>query len=275
MKTANRKWDLNRIFYPFLPISLILSGFAWLAWQRQWSWGWGSLGLLAFFIFDNLGVQLGVHKLMSHRSWQASPFVTRLLAFFAVLSGQGSPLVWVAIHSGIHHKVYDQPQDLHSPIHGKFYAFISWYWRCDTSKINFLNAKEFLRDKMLVFLHDNHLVILMCYWLMLGLWREEAFIYLGLLPAALSITFAGFVNSFLHSTGPITKIIFMKYQNFPSDSTYNSWWLGLVTMGLGLHNNHHHLTQGPYYETRWFEFDPSRLFIPILRSRSLTKNPSQ
>jgi fatty-acid desaturase len=259
--------DSNRILYPWivvlpafflLPVYFILTGvhFPWIL-----------ASLLAFFCFDNLGVQIGVHKLLCHRSFQTSVGIRRTLAVLSVFSGQGSPLVWVAVHTGNHHPHADSAKDLHSPIHGWFYAFIAWYWRCDTSLINFRYCREYLRDKGLVFVHRYHAWILLAYWVALLTAGIRPFIYLGLMPAAMSVTLAGFVNAGMHSRGGLLGKLFMKYQNYEGDSTFNSVWLGALTMGLGLHNNHHQSPSRLYYDLKWYEVDFSRWIIPLIKVR--------
>ena len=84
---------LNNFLYPWvalvplvllIPI-LIFSGV-------DISWKWCAASVFAFFLFDNLGVQIGVHKLMAHQSFETSDFVKRFLAFLSTLSGHGSPI---------------------------------------------------------------------------------------------------------------------------------------------------------------------------------------
>ena len=267
-----KKPDLNRILYPFLPLALcVLLPLVFVS-RLEMSVSWIVSSFSAFVLFDNFGIQIGVHKLMSHRAFRASRLTTRILALLSIFSGQGSPLVWVAIHAGNHHKYYDGPRDIHSPIHGKFFAFIAWYWRCDTSKISFLPAKEYLKDPVLVFLHRHHLLILVSYWAVLLLPGINYLFYLGIVPAIMSISLAGFVNAFMHSDGAVSRVFFLKYKNFSGDTTYNSWWLGLLTMGLGLHNNHHQKPNSAVYSQRWFEIDLSRYVIPILKLRDPDEN---
>lgn len=267
MHSTNRnltQLDLNRMLYPWiaiLPIVVIVPAF--IVYHKPTVSQCFAV-LMAFFIYDNLGVQLGVHKLMAHRAFNARRWVTRVLAFLSILSGQGSPLVWVAIHVGNHHPNYESEKDLHSPRQGWWYAFLSWYWRVDTNKINFRPARGYFADRVLVILHRYHAVILAVYWLTLSLIGIETLVFVGLLPAALSILCAGLVNANLHAKPRSWEFLLRKYQNYPGDSTYNSVLLGFLTMGLGLHNNHHADPSAPFYDQRWFEVDLSRWLIPIL-----------
>lgn len=260
--------NLNSLLYPWaalIPIFVLMPIHFLIT--RNFDGTLFLLSFIAFFLFDSLGIQLGVHKQMSHRSFEVKPVIRRFLAFLSVLSGQGSPIVWVAIHMNSHHPHYDTAKDIHSPIHGRFYAFLSWIWRCDPSKIKFRGVTEYSRDPWLLFLHQNHAAILISYWLILSFFGLDFLVYLGLVPAFLSMTLTGFVNSNMHSSGFFNKLTFQSYQNYSGDKTYNSIWLGLLTMGLGLHNNHHKNPKSKYYDEQWYEFDPSRLVIPLIEKR--------
>ena len=219
--------------------------------------------LFCFFIFDNLGVQIGVHKLLAHRAFKCSVGIRRLLIFFSALSGQGSPLFWAAVHMGSHHPSYDSDKDIHSPIHGKFYAFLGWYWQMDPKRVSFVTVREYFPDKTLMFIHKNHNLLLMSYWIFLSFWGLDQLVYFGFLPAAFSISLVGLVNSLLHSDGRLSKWLLLKYKTYDDPSTFNSVPLGILTMGLGLHNNHHHNQSKAVYSEKWFEIDFSKWIIPI------------
>jgi stearoyl-CoA desaturase (delta-9 desaturase) len=196
------------------------------------------------------------------------------LVFLSALSGQGSPLFWAAVHMGSHHPSYDSEKDIHSPIHGKFHSFLSWYWKMDPKKVSFVTVREYFPDKTLMFIHKNHNIILMSYWLFLSLWGVDELVYFGLLPSALSMTLVGLVNSLLHSDGSLSRWLLLKYKTYDDPTTFNSVPLGMLTMGLGLHNNHHHNQSQAVYSEKWFEIDFSRWIIPIFAKSPLTSEKS-
>jgi fatty-acid desaturase len=257
-----------RALHPWFPVLPAFAGVLIFPVLIPLEWDWLACSLLALLLFDSLGVHIGVHKLLSHRAFETWPAVRRGLAFLSVFSGQGSPLFWVAVHMGSHHPHSDKSQDIHTPTKGLSYAFIGWYWLADFSKLSFAPARQYLADPTLIFIHRNHTVILAAYWIALFACGLKPLFYLGLLPAAISISLVGLVNTFMHSRGRISRWIFMKYQNYPTnDHTFNSVWLGWLTMGLGLHNNHHAHPHEIYYDERWFEWDFSRLIIPLLERK--------
>src|SRR5204863_3068105 len=64
------------------------------------------------------------------------------------------------------------------------------------------------------------------------------------------------VNSFGHLFGP------QPYDT--GDTSRNNWVLGLIALGDGWHNNHHHSPQTARHGFRWFEIDPTYYLILAL-----------
>src|SRR3954462_1079121 len=70
--------------------------------------------LLSLYLITGLGVTVGFHRLLTHRSFQTHPWVERTFAVLGSLSVQGSVLDWVADHRK-HHAHTDTDGDPHSP----------------------------------------------------------------------------------------------------------------------------------------------------------------
>lgn len=260
-----KRSDNNQLLYPWAVVAPVMALPVLLA-VVPFSWQLLIGSALAFFLFDSLGVQIVVHKCLAHRSFSMGPVLRNVLATLAVFSGQGSPLVWVAVHIGGHHPHSDTDADPHTPLKGRWYAALAWYWRMNTAKINFRPAREYMADPWLCALHRHHSLLIVAYWgvLLVGI-GPSGWVYLGVLPAAVSILLVGLVNSYLHRPqGQLTSVGW-RYQNHVGDTTYNSLLLGPLTMGLGFHNNHHHDPSNPFNGERWYELDPSRWLIPLLR----------
>ena len=86
-------------------------------------------GLLLFvvlaWITGGLGVALGYHRLLTHRSFQTYSIVRRTLGMLGLLAGEGPPLHWVAVHRK-HHQYTDRPGDPHSPHDGAWWSHVLW-----------------------------------------------------------------------------------------------------------------------------------------------------
>jgi stearoyl-CoA desaturase (delta-9 desaturase) len=60
------------------------------------------------------------------------------------------------------------------------------------------------------------------------------------------------------------------YKNFATgDDSVNVWWVALLTMGEGWHNNHHAFPGSSRSGLRRFEIDPSWLVLRLLKTVGL------
>ena len=68
-------------------------------------WSWGSIAtlLILYWVTACLGVTLGYHRLLSHRSFTVPVWVARILATCGALSAEFGPITWSGIHRQ-HHK---------------------------------------------------------------------------------------------------------------------------------------------------------------------------
>jgi len=76
-----------------------------------WSW-WGVFTFAFLYWVTVLGVTLGLHRLVAHRSFETPHWLERLLVLMGTLSAQGGPVEWVGLHRH-HHKYSDQENDHH------------------------------------------------------------------------------------------------------------------------------------------------------------------
>jgi stearoyl-CoA desaturase (delta-9 desaturase) len=72
-----------------------------------------------------LGQGIGYHKMFSHKAFKPKKWFPYLSAFIGSISFSGGPLGYALIHR-IHHKHVDTELDPHSPMRGRFYAYIGW-----------------------------------------------------------------------------------------------------------------------------------------------------
>ena len=100
-----------------LAISIIpLLGIAFAAFQV---WGWGLTGLdvvlfLVFYTISGLGITVGFHRLLTHKSFDVPNWVRVGWATAGSMAIQGSAIDWVATHRR-HHAYSDEEGDPHSP----------------------------------------------------------------------------------------------------------------------------------------------------------------
>src|SRR4051812_27214092 len=109
MKIAMLEWPV----VIFLGVAHLLAAVLCVAFPS-----WQGLALLVtLYVITGLGVTVGYHRKITHQSFRSPPWIEHLLAVAGLLSGEGPPVFWAAIHRQ-HHKFSDQPGDPHSPLDG-------------------------------------------------------------------------------------------------------------------------------------------------------------
>ena len=125
--------------------AIVLVPFGGLALAVWLAWGHGLnltdiLLAAAFYLVTGLGVTIGFHRLLTHRSFTAAPALRVVLAIAGSMSFEGDVVGWVAIHRR-HHAFADRPGDPHSPyrygtslpgqLRGLAHAHVGWLLRDD------------------------------------------------------------------------------------------------------------------------------------------------
>ena len=80
----------------------------------------------AIYLFGTLGINIGYHRLLTHRGFACPLWLERALAILGVCCWQGSPMGWVAIHR-MHHQHSDETPDPHSPKKSFFWSHMGWF----------------------------------------------------------------------------------------------------------------------------------------------------
>ena len=99
---------------------------------------------VVFYLVTGLGVTVGFHRLLTHRSFTAAPALRVVLAIAGSMSFEGEVIGWVAIHRR-HHAFADRPGDPHSPyrygtslpgqLRGLAHAHVGWLLRDDPTPV--------------------------------------------------------------------------------------------------------------------------------------------
>ncbi len=88
-------------------------------------WSCQPLGVFVFYWVTVLGVTLGLHRLVAHRSFDVPVWVERTFVLMGSLACQIGPVKWVALHRH-HHKFSDQPNDHHDAGRGFWWSHSEW-----------------------------------------------------------------------------------------------------------------------------------------------------
>ncbi len=252
-----------------------------------WLFCWSSVALAVagIYIFGTLGINIGFHRLLTHRGFACPRWLERCLSMLGVCCWQGTPMNWVAIHR-MHHQHSDDETDPHSPVTGNFFwAHMGWFMVYDPAIWNISTydryARDLLRDRFYKAMERPrnwrrvHLVQSLVYFLggaLAGAIVTES--WLGALQLGLSTLVWGvFVRTVLvwHITWSINSLTHMwGYRNFETkDHSRNSILIGLISNGEGYHNNHHAQPRSAAHGMRWWEFDVSYVTIWFLAKMGL------
>lgn len=80
---------------------------------------------LVYYFIAGLGVNLGYHRVLSHRSLRVPRWLERSCVTLGLPAG--TPIQWAGNHR-FHHAHTDTPEDPHSPVYNGFwYAHCGWY----------------------------------------------------------------------------------------------------------------------------------------------------
>lgn len=248
------------LFTLIIPLHLITLSTFWLS---NFSW----LNLLYLFLgyifISGLGIGVGLHRWASHRSVKLNKIAKPVVIYASVMSCQGHPYWWAAVHQSLHHKFTDTEKDIHSPVNGKWNSFMGWLFNHDTKSLNYKNILHLTSEPLLQFSQKFYIHIIWLSWLIVALINLDILLWGLIIPTTLALHLEGLINTFCHGH--------YGYRNFDSkDLSCNVPILGWLVWGNGWHNNHHanpgHFDFGKTISGK-NEFDPTILFLPLIRER--------
>ncbi len=234
----------------------------WLLWQRAVNWTDIAL-LIAFNVLAGLGVTVGYHRMLTHRSFQPNPVVKFIFLVFGSMAVEGPALQWAAIHIK-HHAHSDREGDPHSPLEGFWHAHMGWMFKTTDADPN-VYCRNLVRDPIVVFV--SHTFI---FWVLLSL----------AIPFAIGgwtgLLWGGLVRIFFthHITWSVNSVChtFGKREFETRDQSRNEWIVGLLGLGEGWHNNHHAFPRSAFHGLHWWQFDLSGYVIWTLERVGLVRD---
>lgn len=210
--------------------------------------------VLTYWFIGVLGINIGFHRLISHRSFSTHKIIEYLLALIGIITTVGSPLAWTALHRQ-HHGHAETEKDPHSPyVIGVWKA---WFGFWNIKAINPKLIKDIRQNTFYKFTHKYYFYIIGLYVMLLGLINPLYIIFIYAIPCVLV----------LHSTSSIIVIAHIHgYKNHKiNDESRNSWIASLITLGEGWHNNHHANSKSWNNQEKWWEFDPNAWIIRAIK----------
>jgi stearoyl-CoA desaturase (Delta-9 desaturase) len=265
----------------FLPLLGVLAAIV-LLWDT--AVGWTSLAVMAaMYVISVMGVTLGFHRLLTHRSFATYKPVQYFLAILGSMAVQGPVMNWVADHRK-HHAHTDQEGDPHTPhghgsglkgaVTGLWYAHMGWLFEHSGTSEHQRYCRDLYEDRGMRFIHRTFGL-----WVALGIAIPAAIglavtgTWLGAVEGAL---WGGAVRVFLghHVTWSINSVChFFGTRRFAvEDHSTNVFWLSLLSMGESWHHNHHTFPRSAFHGLKSWEVDPTGLVIRGMRRVKLAWN---
>jgi stearoyl-CoA desaturase (delta-9 desaturase) len=283
MTKAQRNVNLAAVILPLLAFCAAIV----LLWN---SWvGWHDLALLGvLYVLTGLGITVGFHRMLTHRSFQTSPLIERTFAVLGSMAVQGPVIQWVSDHRK-HHAHTDEEGDPHSPhagfagggvrgtLRGLFHAHVGWILTEEGGANRAKYARDLVEDRGMKRISDNF------HWLVLVsllIPAAAGFALTGgeLKGAVTGLLWGGLVRIFLlhHVTWSINSIChFAGERRFDvEDHSTNVFWLALPSFGEAWHHNHHTFPRSAEHGLKRWEkaMDPSAALIAAMERLGLVWN---
>ncbi len=235
-----------------------------------------ALWFVVFTVWHILGISIGYHRLLAHRSFKCPKFIEYFFVMSGYLAFESSPIWWATLHRA-HHRYADTELDPHSPRYGNMRAYTGWiFGREYPAHLNpNEQAKDLVNDPLYRLLdrgnnwHASHLTnsaigfgSRLIIWWLFGWKIALASILAGLFAQQLPF----FLNVVCHKP----KLGYKSYDT--GDDSVNVWWVGLLWGGEGWHNNHHAYPGCARFGFRWYELDVSWLILKVLQFLKLATN---
>ena len=260
------------------PLLLVLVG--WQLWDHELHWRDIAIFML-MYIPIGLGVTIGFHRLLTHRSFQTSRWLRGVFGVLGTMAIEGPVIAWVADHRK-HHAYSDRLGDPHSPhvdhgggvrgaLRGLVHAHVGWLFDHTQRAAKERFAPDLLDDPVIGFV-DRTFVL----WALVGLTIPFGLGYLigGTLGAALEgMLWGGAVRVLVlhHATYSINSLChyFGRRRFDTGDHSRNLPWLTPLTFGEAWHNNHHAFPTSAIHGLGRRELDPSAIVIASLERLGL------
>lgn len=267
---GDQRVDWPRIL-PFVALHGGCLGVLWVGWSPV------AVGVaVGLYLLRMFALTAFYHRYFSHRAFRTS----RVAQFgFAVLGNtavQRGPLWWAAHHRQHHRHADRGPEDVHSPVvHSFLWSHMGWI----TCKANFATdltrVPDLARYPELRLLDRFNVVVPVLLALALyGLGERLDATAPSLGTSGVQMLVWGFFISttvLFHVTCSINSVAHRigrrRYET--RDQSRNNWWLALLTLGEGWHNNHHHYPAAMRQGHRWWEVDVSAYMLVLLAKSRL------
>jgi stearoyl-CoA desaturase (delta-9 desaturase) len=261
---------------PFVALGLA----GWQVWDRALHWRDIFL-FFAMYIPIGLGVTVGLHRHLTHRSFKTHRWLRGLLAILGSAAIEGPVISWVADHRK-HHAFSDEVGDPHSPhvdhggglrgaLRGLYHAHMGWLFNHTQRGNKERYAPDLLNDPVVSFVDRTFLV-----WATAGLLLPFALGWLiggTFFAAATGLLWGGLIRVFVlhHVTYSINSLchVFGRREFATTDKSRNLALIAIPTFGEAWHNSHHAFPTSAVHGLGRWQVDLSGLVIGGLERAGL------
>lgn len=242
------------------------------------------LAFAGIYLFGTLGINLGYHRLLTHRSFKTPLWLERFFVFMALCCLQGSPASWVATHR-MHHQHSDEEPDPHSPLVAFLWGHVGWLLVHNTdvneSSVYGRYARDVCRDPFYAWIERQNRWVaayFICAAVFFGLGFGVGALLNGSAAAGVQlgaswVVWGVLVRTILvwHITWAVNSVSHLwGYQTYQTgENSRNNWLVALLSCGEGWHNNHHADQRCAAHGRRWWELDVSYYTILLLQKLGL------
>lgn len=212
---------------------------------------------VVLYVVRVFGITAGYHRLLAHRAYKAGRITQFIIVLCGSMAMQRGPLWWAAKHRE-HHRDSDTPADAHSPRHyGFFGAHVGWVFDKRRMPADMSLIQDFAKYPELRWLEKHRylpgLTLGFVCWLIAGL----PGLFVGFALSTVLVYHATFcINSLAH--------VFGKQRYLTGDDSRNHWFLALIALGEGWHNNHHYYPASARNGFFWYEYDVTYYVLKLL-----------
>ncbi|MGV7221740.1 MAG: acyl-CoA desaturase [Nitrospinales bacterium] len=251
-------------FFIFLHVGALCAFFPF-----AFSWSAVALMVILHWMTASLGICLGYHRYLTHRSFELPKWLAYTFVLIGTLAVENGPIKWVGQHR-MHHAGSDTDRDPHSAKKGFWWSHLNWmlHTHPEFDDKEYINkyTKDLQDDKFYLFLDKYFVAVQVAFGLILFAIGGIPWVVWGIfVRIVLVYQSTWLVNSASHMFG---------YKNFEleNDLSTNCWWVGIAAYGEGWHNNHHAFPQSARHGLRPMEIDATWIFICMLRKLGLATN---
>ena len=255
---------------PFIGMHLACLGVIWVGWSPV-----AVATAIALYLVRMFAITGFYHRYFSHRAFRTSRELQFVFAVIGAASVQRGPIWWAAHHRH-HHATTEQADDPHSPLHhGLWFSHTGWFLTREHFAVREERVRDWQRFPELRFLDRFDIAVpvaLAVGLLLAGMALEKYAPALGTSGGQM-LVWGFFISTVLlyHGTFTINSLAHRwgtrRYAT--ADNSRNNFWLALLTLGEGWHNNHHHYPVSVRQGFYWWEIDMTYYFLRLMAALGL------